>query len=439
MLVGAAAAYKQRLGGLDRADVEVEGTIAVGVEGDYGAAVRLEVETVQERPFFEHGFAVRARSVSDAVSEPAIALDAGDARALAVEGLRPGDVVVPVGEALPPELELAVVVAAVSPHAVGRVDVGPGVVVEVRGHGAPVPARVRGAGAGGRVLEGVVGLLQEERIALRHRLDPFDRDREKGPPRHADRKAGVLVEEIPLRVRAGRVKVEKAVAVEIRPGGGHAVGADSRPGLLRDVLEAAAAGVAVEVLEAEVVRDEKVRPPVPVVVGEERRERPARRLVDSPGGPGVGEMAVPVVDVEAVGPAVVGVVGRVGHLVVVVARHAHEEVEVSVAVHVGEGGRARVAGDRDAGRCRDLFERPVAAVSEETGGAEGVRHEEVRKAVPIHVAGGDSGGGDAAPIRRPEAGRDCDVREEPAPVVPVQDRAHSVGDEEVLETVAVEV
>ena len=36
-------------------------------------------------------------------------------------------------------------VAAVAPHAVGGVDVGPGVVVQVRGHTAPIPSGVRGA------------------------------------------------------------------------------------------------------------------------------------------------------------------------------------------------------------------------------------------------------------------------------------------------------
>ena len=77
-----------------------------------------------------------------AVPEIAVALDPVDPGALAVEGLRSGDVVVPVGQRLPPELELHVAVAAVAPHPVGRVEVGPGVVVEVGGDGAPVPAGV---------------------------------------------------------------------------------------------------------------------------------------------------------------------------------------------------------------------------------------------------------------------------------------------------------
>ena len=53
---------------------------------------------------------------------------------------------------------------------------------------------------------------------------------------------------------------------------------------------------------------------------------------------------VPVVQVQEVLAAVVGVEGRIGHLVVVVAGDADEEVEVAVAVHVGERRRARVGG-----------------------------------------------------------------------------------------------
>ena len=143
----------------------------------------------------------------------------------------------------------------------------------------------------------------------------LDRDRAgRAGPAEADGNRRVLVEEVPLRVGAGRVEVGPAVAVEVRPGAGHAVGARLRAGLLRDVLEALAAVVAVEVLQAEVVGREQVLVAVLVVVLEERRERPARHAREAPGVRGVGEVAVAVVQVEEVLAAVVGVERRVGHL-----------------------------------------------------------------------------------------------------------------------------
>ena len=50
---GAARAEEERLGRLDRADEEVERAVAVGVEGDDGAAVGLEVEAVEKRAVLE--------------------------------------------------------------------------------------------------------------------------------------------------------------------------------------------------------------------------------------------------------------------------------------------------------------------------------------------------------------------------------------------------
>ena len=148
-----------------------------------------------------------------------------------------------------------------------------------------------------------------------------------------------------------------------------------------------------------------------VVVLEERRERPARHAREAPGLRGVGEVAVAVVQVEEVLAAVVGVERRVGHLRVVVAGHADEEVEVAVAVHVGERGRAHVLGHRDAGGGGRLLERAVAAVVEEARGAEGVRHEEVGIPVAVDVARGDAGRGDALGRGLREAGLLGDVGE----------------------------
>ncbi len=330
-----------------------------------------------------------------AVVKVAVALDAVDARALAVEGLRAGDVVVPVRERLPPELELDVAVAAVAPHAVGGVDVGPAVVVEVGGDGAPVPAGLLRARARRRVLERVVGTLEQQRVARGHVLAPLDREGQEQPAGQADGNRRVLVEEVPLRVGAGRVEVGPAVAVEVGPRARHAVRARLRSGLLRDVDEALSVFVVVQVLQPEVVGRHQVFVAVLVVVLEERRERPARHPFEAPGLRGVGEVAVAVVQVQKVLAAVVGVEGGVGHLRVVVAGHAHEEIEVPVAVDVGESGRAHVLGNGDPGRGGRLLERAVAAVVEQARGSEGVRHEEVGKPVAVDVARGEAGRGDA--------------------------------------------
>jgi hypothetical protein len=146
------------------------------------------------------------------------------------------------------------------------------------------------------------------------------------------------VHEVPLRVGAGRVHVEPAVAVEVSAGPGHAVGARLRARLPRHVEETPSAVVVVQVLQAEVVGDQEVGEPVAVVVGEEPRERPARHAGETPGPGRVREAAVPVVQIEVILAPVVGVVRRVGHLAVVVAGHADEEIQVPVAVHVGERG-----------------------------------------------------------------------------------------------------
>jgi hypothetical protein len=91
VFVGPAGAQEEGFGGLDGADVEVEGAVVVGVEGDYGAAVGFEVETVQEGTLFEEVVGGGAGGVAGAVSEIAVAFDAGDAGAFAVEGLCAGD------------------------------------------------------------------------------------------------------------------------------------------------------------------------------------------------------------------------------------------------------------------------------------------------------------------------------------------------------------
>src|SRR5262249_36265707 len=161
MLVRPARAQEESLGSLDRAHEDVERAVAVGVERDGGAAVGLEIESVEKCALLEEGSARRGAS---AVAKVTVALDPGHTGAFAIERLRARDVIVPVGQRLPPELELDVAVASVSPHSVGRVNVGPAVIVEVRSDRAPVPARMLRAGPRRRVLERVVGLLDKKRI-----------------------------------------------------------------------------------------------------------------------------------------------------------------------------------------------------------------------------------------------------------------------------------
>ena len=329
--------------------------------------------------------------------------------------------------------------AAVPPHPVRRVDVEAPVVVEIRRDRAPVPARAAGAGARRRVLEAALRRLKEERVAAAHLLHPRDGDGFEDASRQGNGQAGVLVEEAPLRVRARRVEVHPAVAVEVAPRGGHPVAAVLDSELRRHVLEALPVDVPVEVLQAEVVRHDEVGAAVAVEVGEEARERPARGLRDTPFGRRVAEMALPVPEEQSVPPPVVRVERRVGHLSVVVAGAADEEVEVAVAVHVRERERARGARRDDARRGGDLLERAVAAVPEEARRPERVRHREVREAVAVHVTGRDAGRGDSGESGRGETRALGHVGEMPVPVVAVEDRADAVADEEVLGAVPVEV
>ena len=127
--------------------------------------------------------------------------------------------------------------------------------------------------------------------------------------------------------------------------------------------------------------------------------------------------------------------GGIGHLAVVVAGDGDEEVEIAVAVDVGEGGRAGVLGHRDAGSRRRLLERPVAAVAEEARRAECVGHEESGMAVAVDVPRGEAGRRDALGRRFREAGLLGDVGESSPAVAAIEDRPHAVADEEVLGSV----
>ena len=247
------------------------------------------------------------------------------------------------------------------------------------------------------------------------------------------------MEEVPLRLAARRVQIEPAVPVEVGDRGRHSVGANLRVGGVGDVHEAVSPIVVVEIFQAEVVRDEQIGPAVAVVVGEEGGKRPAGRLRDSPGLAHVREVAVPVVQEQKARASVVGVVRRIGHLSVVVARDANEEVQIPVSVDVGERGGARVLRNVDAGGGGHVLEGAVPAVVKKMRASEGVRDEEVRVAVSIDVARGHARCGDAFGRRRGEPRGHGDVREMAVSVVAIQNRPHAVAHEEIFRAVLVVV
>ena len=246
------------------------------------------------------------------------------------------------------------------------------------------------------------------------------------------------MEEIPLRVRAGAIDVRPTVAVVVRPCAGHPVRARLRAGLLRDVHEAFSL-VAIQVFQAEVVGRHQVLAAVLVVVLEERREGPARLVAEAARIRRVGQTAPAVVQVQEVAAAVLRVERGIRHLTVVVARDGDVKVQVPVGIDVGEGGRARVLGNGDARGGRDLLEASVAQIAKEPGRTESVGGHEIRKSVAVDVARGQPGPRNSGTRGLRQSGRLGDVGEPPRAVARVENRAHSVADEEVLVAVAVEV
>src|SRR5262249_59381253 len=122
-----------------------------------------------------------------------------------------------------------------------------------------------------------------------------------------------------------------------------------------DLAEGAVVLVVVERADAELVADEQVRPAIVVVIGPGSGQTPGA-VMDAGGGADLGERAVAVVVVQAVGYAVVGfpVGQRRGVLVVAHAHHVH--VEEAVAVIVGDHRHARPHARRDAGGRRHIGE-----------------------------------------------------------------------------------
>ena len=123
-----------------------------------------------------------------------------------------------------------------------------------------------------------------------------------------------------------------------------------------------------------VVGDVEVEVPVPVHVGQGHRH--AARVGGQPCLSGMlGEHAVPVVEKER-------------HAL---AEGADEQVEVAVAVHIGEHGSRRVPPRQgDAGPGRDVLEAPVTEVLVQGVRALVARQVDVGESVSIHVADGHS-------------------------------------------------
>ncbi len=124
-----------------------------------------------------------------------------------------------------------------------------------------------------------------------------------------------------------------------------------------------------------VVGDVEVEVPVAVDVGEGGGGA-AAGLAGQPRGPGsVDKGAGPVAQKERVR----------------VAEGGDQEIEVTIAVHVGEDCAGRVPSGQGQCRCCHLAEPPAAQVQVERVGAFGVAEVEVGKAVFVHVPDGNAG------------------------------------------------
>ena len=155
------------------------------------------------------------------------------------------------------------------------------------------------------------------------------------------------------------------------PRNGLAVHRQRRPGIQRNLLKSAVAGVVVEVLLHAVVGHNNVRETVLIVV----RERTAQRSPLLGGNPGtladILERAVPTIVIEQIGSPgkftrrAVRFPGAAANLVVIgVPFHitGHEEIEMAVVVVIEETRGTRPASASDACFCRNISERSVAII-----------------------------------------------------------------------------
>jgi hypothetical protein len=237
------------------------------------------------------------------------------------------------------------------------------------------------------------------------------------------------------RGHAGHEEVEVAVGVVVAPVGAHARVRQVHAGGVRDLGEAAAV-VAEQGVEPEVVAHEDVQVAVGVEVGCARRQRPAR-VVDAGLARDVSEAEAALVPEQLVGagvPCVREVRRLVEHVLVV----GEVEVEAAVAVEVEDGSRHRALLGRDAA-LRNPLEACAGVPEQERRRVLGA-DEEIAPAVPVevrrqeHRVDAGLGGGQ----RLAEAPGLRGAREEAALVQEELD-AVAAREQHVVEAVAVEV
>ena len=367
-----------------RHDGEIGIAVAVGVQHGERLAVLLEVEADRAGHVVEASPAV--------VAQQDVALPAGNRVVDQPLVDRPPGFVVRrpldrgqrrLGDDLAPE-EALDVGRRPRQHAVGDVEIVEAVAVEVERVGGPRPAAHVGARLHRHVLEAAVAEVAVEAVAACV-LSIAGADVGRGIGHEGRRRGDALAVRGP---HVAGIDVEAAVVVVVEEGGAHASAVVEHAGLFGDVLEAdraaARAQVAIQVLDAEVVGDEQVRPAVLVVVGPRRGEVIAVVAGVEPGRlGGVDEAALAVVAEQDARRAVAGVVVRHRRAGLFLA--GAEEVGVDAEIDVEEAV-AIVVGHRQAGeqalqrlvegeRAGDRRERALAVVDEQQRLRAGGQHQ----------------------------------------------------------------
>ncbi len=210
--------------------------------------------------------------------------------------------------------------------------------------------------------------------------------------------------EVELEVEVGDRQVDPAVAVQVAGGDAHPrlvatrrVGRHARVGA--DLLEAEAAEVVEQVVRTGVIGDEHVNPAVVIEVGRDDAEAPPVPL-PHPGNLGDVDEAAAIVAEDVVGQrldrarvarevagarrvlAEARVVGVPDSVV------ADVEIDIAVAVEIGEGRRRRpVAGAAEPGAGGRVLEGAIAPVAEQCVRPP-ARDEQIRMSVVVEVADG---------------------------------------------------
>ena len=376
---------------------EVLIAVAVDVEHREPAAVLIEVQTERAADLVEAATAVvaqqhvalaaRDRPPDEPQVDRAPCLVVG--RALDARQRRSRD-------DLSPEEALEVVALArgAREHAVGDIEVVPAVAVDVDGVRGPGPAARRRMRRARRVLERAVAAVPEERIAARvpavllaHLGRRVGHER-RGPgdalPGGGPHVAGV--------------DVQPTVVVVVEERGAHAGAVIEHAGPCRDVLEPDTsvrlpAEVPVQVLRAEVVGHQQIRPAVLVVVGPRGGEViPIVAFVDAGLLRDVDEASAAVVAEQHTWRAVACVVVRHRRAGLVLAGaeevrvDAQVRIEVAVAVVVGHADPGEYALQRPREREGVGHEREApASIVEEQQRLHARREHEILVAVVVDV------------------------------------------------------